>query len=68
MRQRFETLGMLVKWKDMMEKQIGRKIKELQTGYVKKYKNQFYYLASIMVLVLTSQMKYMGWLRKSTVP
>ena len=68
MRQRFEALGMLVKWKDMMEKQIGRKIKELQTSYVKKYKNQFYYLARIMVLVLTSQMKYMGWLRKSTVP
>ena len=29
MRQRFEALGMLVKWKDMMEKQTGRKIKEL---------------------------------------
>ena len=32
---------MLVKWKDMMEKQTGRKIKKLQIGNVKKYKNQF---------------------------
>jgi len=32
---------MLVKWKDMMEKQIGRKIKELQIGNVEKYKYQF---------------------------
>ena len=29
MRQRYEALGMLVKWKDMIEKQSGRKIKEL---------------------------------------
>ena len=29
MRQRSEALGMLVKWKDMMEKQTSRKIKEL---------------------------------------
>jgi len=41
MRQRFEVLGMLVKWKDMMEKQTGRKIKELQIGNVERYKNQF---------------------------
>jgi len=39
MRQRFEALGMLVKWKDMMEKMTGRKIKELQLGNVEKYKN-----------------------------
>ena len=32
---------MLVKWKDMMEKQTGRKIKELQIGNVERYKNQF---------------------------
>jgi len=32
---------MLVKWKDMMEKQTSRKIKELQIDNVKKYKNQF---------------------------
>ena len=31
---------MLVKWNDMMEKQTGRKIKELQIGNVEKY-NQF---------------------------
>ena len=41
MRQRFEALGMLVKWKDMMEKQTGRKIKELQIGNVERCKNQF---------------------------
>ena len=32
---------MLVKWKDMMEKHTGRKIKELQIGNVEKFKNQF---------------------------
>ena len=37
----FEVLGMLVKWKDMMKKQTGRKIKELQIGNVERYKNQF---------------------------
>ena len=42
MRQKFEALGMLVKWKDMMEKQTGGKIKELQIDNVKKYKNQFF--------------------------
>ena len=41
MRQRFEILSMLMKWKDMMEKQTDRKIKELQIGNVEKYKNQF---------------------------
>jgi len=39
MRQRFEALGILVKWKHMMEKQTGRKIKELQIGNVERYKN-----------------------------
>ena len=32
---------MLVKWKDMMEKQTGRKIKKFQIGNIEKYKNQF---------------------------
>ena len=32
---------MLVKWKNMMEKQTGMKIKELQIGNVERYKNQF---------------------------
>ena len=40
MRQRFEALSMLVKWKDMIEKQTGRKIKELQIGNVERYKNR----------------------------
>jgi len=30
---------MLVKWKDIMEKQTGRKIKELHNGNVEIYKN-----------------------------
>ena len=30
-----------MKLKDMIEKQTGRKIKELQIGNVEKYKNQF---------------------------
>jgi len=34
MRQKFEALDMLVKWKDMMEKQTGKKVKELQIGNV----------------------------------
>jgi len=37
----FESLGILVKWKDMMEKQTGRKIKKLQISNVERYKNQF---------------------------
>jgi len=41
MRQRCETLDILVKWKDMMEKQTGRKIKEVQICNVERYKNQF---------------------------
>ena len=41
MRQMCEVLGMLVKEKDMIEKQTGRKIKELQIGNVERYKNQF---------------------------
>ena len=32
---------MMVKWKDMMEKQTGRKIKELQIGNVERDMNQF---------------------------
>ena len=38
MRQRCEVLDMLVKWKGRMEKQIGRKNKELQIGNVERDK------------------------------
>ena len=41
MRQRSEALDMLVKWRRRMEKQIGRKIKELQIGNVERDMNQF---------------------------
>ena len=39
MRQRFEVLDMLVKWKNMIEKQTGRKNKVLQIDNVRKYKD-----------------------------
>ena len=41
MRQRCEALDMLAKWKGRMEKQTGRKIKELQIGNVERDMNQF---------------------------
>ena len=63
MRQRCEALNMLVKWKGRMEKQTCRKINELHIGNVERYMNS-YDLARTLVLVLTSQKVYMGWLRK----
>ena len=51
---------MLVKWKDMMEKQTGRKINELQIGNVENTRTNSYNLARTLVLVLTSQIEYMG--------
>ena len=41
MRQRGEALNVLVKWRGRMERQIGRKIKELQIGNVGKNMYQF---------------------------
>ena len=41
MRQRYETLDMLVKWKGIMGKQTGKKIKELQIGNIERNMNQF---------------------------
>ena len=41
MRQGFEILDMLVKWKNMMEKQTCRKIKVLQIDNIREYKDQF---------------------------
>ena len=41
MRQRCEDLDMLGKWKGRIEKQTGRKIKELQIGNVEGDMNQF---------------------------
>ena len=40
-RQRFKILDMLVKWKNMMKKHTGRKIKVLQIDSVGEYKDQF---------------------------
>ena len=44
----------------MMEKQTGRKIKELQIGNVEKYKNQFLQFGHNTGMVLTLQMEYMS--------
>ena len=55
---------MLVKWKDMMEKQISRKSRSYKLVMLKDTKINSYDLAKTLVLVLTSQMDYMGWLRR----
>ena len=47
-----------------MEKQTGRKIKELQIGNVERYKTNSYDLVRTLVLVLTSHMDYIGSLRR----
>ena len=41
MRQKFEAQCMLVKWKNMMEKKTGRKIKELIIDNVENNRKQF---------------------------
>ena len=64
MRQRCEALDMLVKWKGRMEKQTGRKIKELQIGNVERNMNQFLRFGQNTGIGTTSQKVYMGRLRK----
>ena len=59
---------MLVKWRDMMEKQTGKKIKELQTGNVEKYKNWFLQFGQNTIIGTHSQIEYMIWLRKLAAP
>ena len=61
---KFEALGMLVRWKNMMEKQTGRKIKVLQIDRVEEYKDNSFNLAKTLVLIFTSQIEYMRWLRR----
>jgi len=39
MRQRFDVLDLFMKWKKLMEKQIGKKIKVLQFDRVGEYKD-----------------------------
>ena len=55
MRQRSEALDMLVKWRGRMEKQIDRKINELQIGNVERDMNQFIRFGQNTGLLLTSQ-------------
>ena len=63
MRQSSEALDILVKWKGRMERQIGRKIKELKIGNVGKDMYQFLRFGRTQVLLLTSQQVQMGWLK-----
>jgi len=51
-----------------MEKQTGRKIKELQIGNVERYKNQFLQFGQNTGIGTHFTMEYMSWLRKSIVP
>ena len=60
MRQRFEALGMLVKWKDMMEKRLVGRLMSSKLVMFKVTRTNSYNLVRILVLVLTSQMEYMG--------
>ena len=55
MRQRGETLDVLVKCRGRMERQIGRKINELHIGIVGKDCTSSYDLVRTQVLQLTSQ-------------
>ena len=64
MRQRFEALGMLVKWKDMMDKQTDWKTRSYKLVMLKDTRTNSSDLARTLVLVLTSQMEYIGWLRR----
>jgi len=54
MRQKFKILDILVKRKNMMEKQTGRKTKVLQIYSVGEYKDQFYDLKRTLVLIFSS--------------
>ena len=56
MRQRVEALE-LVKWKELMDNQTGRKIKVLQYDHIEEYKVLSCNLARIIILLPTSQMK-----------
>jgi len=62
MRQRFEALGMLVKWKNMMEKRLVGRLRGFKLIMLNDTRTNSYNLAITLVLVLTSQMEYMGWL------
>jgi len=52
--QRFEVLNLFVKWRNLIEKQVGRKIKVLQFDHVGSARIDSCDLARIMVLIFTS--------------
>jgi len=64
MRQRLEALGMMVKWKNMMENKLVGRSRSYKLLILKDTRTNSYDLVRTLVLVLTSQMEYMGWLRK----
>jgi len=41
MRQRVKALELLVKWKNLIENQTGRKIKVFRYDHIEKYKDSF---------------------------
>ena len=48
----------------MIEKQTGKKIKELQIDNVERYKNQFLQFDQNIGIGTHFKMKYMNWLRR----
>jgi len=51
-----------------MEKQTDGRLRSYKLVMLKDTRTNSYNLVRTLVLVLTSQMEYMGWLRRSTVP
>ena len=64
MRQRFEALVMLVKSKDMMEKQTNGRLRSYKLVMLKDTETNSYDFVRTLVLVFTLQKVYIGWLRR----
>ena len=60
MRQKFEVLNMLVKWKNMMEKHAAEGLRSSKLMMLGSTRINNYDLITTLVLVFTSQMKNMG--------
>ena len=64
MRQKFEVLNILVKWKNLMEKQVGRKINVLYLIRLRSAKIDSDSLSRKMIMIFTSQLENIGWLKR----
>jgi len=53
-----------MKWENLIEKQTGRKIKVLQFDHVESARIDLCDLIRIMILIFTSQLKNIGWLKR----